>query len=73
MTELKIKNGIMKSVLHHFRPSFLRTYSGVVGPSELSWIQLLAAVAGARLCKRRTALWQSRVAQYVLGHYDSGR
>ena len=29
--------------------------------------------AGARLCKRRTALWQSRVAQYVLGHYDSGR
>ena len=64
MTELKI---------HSFRPSFLRTYSGVVGPSELSWIQLLAAVAGARLCKRRTALWQSRVAQYVLGHYDSGR
>ena len=45
----------------------------IVGSPELSWIQLLAAVAGARLCKRRTALWQSRVAQYVLGHYDSGR
>lgn len=72
MTELKIKNGIMKSVFITF-DCFLRTYSGVVGPSELSWIQLLAAVAGARLCKRRTALWQSRVAQYVLGHYDSGR
>ena len=70
MTELKIKNGIS---FHHFRPSFLRTYSGIVGSPELSWIQLLAAVAGARLCKRRTALWQSRVAQYVLGHYDSGR
>ena len=63
----------MKSVFITFDQAFLRTYSGVVGPSELSWIQLLAAVAGARLCKRRTALWQSRVAQYVLGHYDSGR
>ena len=40
------------------------------------YIPLVGAIfafAGARLCKRRTALWQSRVAQYVLGYYDSGR
>ena len=36
----------MKSVFITFDQAFLRTYSGVVGPSELSWIQLLAAVAG---------------------------
>ncbi len=42
----------MKSVFITFDQAFLRTYSGVVGPSELSWIQLLAAVAGARLCKK---------------------
>ena len=62
----------MKSVSSTFDQAFTNV-SGIVGSPELSWIQLLAAVAGARLCKRRTALWQSRVAQYVLGYYDSGR
>ena len=63
----------MKSVFITFDQAFYERILALLDRQNLSWIQLLAAVAGARLCKRRTALWQSRVAQYVLGHYDSGR
>ena len=71
MTELKIKNGIMKSVFITFDQTFYERILALLDRQNCRG--LLAAVAGARLCKRRTALWQSRVAQYVLGHYDSGR
>ena len=72
MTELKIKNGIMKSVFITFDQAFYERILALLDRQNCRGFSYWQQLQG-RLCKRRTALWQSRVAQYVLGHYDSGR
>lgn len=63
----------MKSVFITFDQAFYERILALLDRQNCRGFSYWQQLQGARLCKRRTALWQSRVAQYVLGHYDSGR
>ncbi len=73
MTELKIKNGIMKSVFITFDQAFYERILALLDRQNCRGFSYWQQLQGRGSVKERTALWQSRVAQYVLGHYDSGR